>query len=71
MNTNLNFYNYVSQLYKKAKNKLHASARIATYMDITKRLMLKKAFVSSQLSYCPLMWIFHSRKMEHTINSVR
>ena len=32
--------------------------------------MLMKAFVYSQFSYCPLMWMFHSRKMEHRINSI-
>ena len=32
--------------------------------------MLMKAFVSSQFSYCPLIWMFHSRKMEHRINSI-
>ena len=32
--------------------------------------MLMKVFVSSQFSYCPLMWMFHSRKMEHRINSI-
>ena len=39
-------------------------------MDINKRRMLMKAFVSSQFSYCPLIWIFHSRKMEHRINNI-
>ena len=29
-----------------------------------------KAFVSTQFSYCPLIWMFHSRKMEHRINSI-
>ena len=29
-----------------------------------------KAFVSSHFSYCPLIWMFHSRKMEHRINSI-
>ena len=48
----------------------HALARIAKYMDINKRRMLMKAFVSSQFSYCPLIWMFHSRKMEHRINSI-
>ena len=32
--------------------------------------MLMKAFVSSQFSYCPLIWMYHSRKMEHRINSI-
>ena len=69
-NNDLNFDYHVNQLCKKASKKLHALARIAKYMDINKRRMLMKAFVSSQFSYCPLIWMFHSRKMEHRINSI-
>ena len=32
--------------------------------------MLMEAFVCSQFSYCPLIWMFHSRKIEHRINSI-
>ena len=70
LNNDLNFDYHVNQLCKKASKKLHTLARIAKYMDINKRRMLMKAFVSSQFSYCPLIWMFHSRKMEHRINSI-
>ena len=69
-NSDLNFDYYINQLCKKTRKKLHALARIAKYMDINKRRMLMKAFVSSQFSYCPLIWMFHSRKMEHRMNSI-
>ena len=39
-------------------------------MDINKRRMLMKVFVFSQFSYCPLIWMFHSKKMEHRNNSI-
>ena len=29
-----------------------------------------KAFITSQFSYCPLTWMFHSRDMEHRINRI-
>ena len=29
-----------------------------------------KAFASSRSSYCPLIWMFRSRKMEHRINII-
>ena len=32
--------------------------------------MLIKAFVFSQFSYCPLIWMLYSRKMEYRINSI-
>ena len=66
---NLNFDYHVNQLCKKASKKRHALARIAEYMNINKRRMFMKAFVSSQFSNCPLIMIY-SRKMEHRINSI-
>ena len=70
INNNLNFDYRVNQLCKKASKELHTLARIAKYMDINKQGMLMKAFVSSQFFYCPLIWMFHSRKMELRINSI-
>ena len=29
-----------------------------------------KTFASSQFSYCRLIWMFHSKKMEDTVNSI-
>ena len=71
INNKLNFDYHVNQLCKKASKKLHALARIAKYMDINKQRMLMKVFVSSEFSYCPLTWMFHSRKMQHRINSTQ
>ena len=28
-----------------------------------------KSFVTFQLSYCPLIWMFHSRRLNNKINS--
>ena len=32
--------------------------------------MILKAFIESQFSYCPLIWIFHSRTLNNRINSL-
>ena len=29
-----------------------------------------KAFLSSQFAYCPLIWMFHSRQINHKINKI-
>ena len=39
-------------------------------MDTNKRRMLMKSFITCQFSYCPLIWMFHSRTMEHRINRI-
>ena len=67
---NLNMDYHANQLCKKASKKLYALARIAKNTEINKQRMLMKAFESSQFSYCLLLWMFHSRKLESRINSI-
>ena len=66
--SNLSFEGHVTSLCKKASQKLHALARISHYMDLNKRRSLMKAFITSQFSYCPLIWMFHSRNLNNKIN---
>ena len=39
-------------------------------MNTNKRRVLMKAFITSHLSYCPLVWMFHSRTMNNRINTL-
>ena len=39
-------------------------------MNINKRQVLIKAFITSQFSYCPLLWIIHGRAMNKRINTL-
>ena len=39
-------------------------------MDTKKRRVLMKAFITSQFSYCPLVWMFHSRTLNNRINKI-
>ena len=39
-------------------------------MNILQRKLITNAFMMSQLSYCLLIWMFHSRAMEHRINRI-
>ena len=50
--------------------KLHALGRTANYMDISKNRSIINAFILSQSSYCPLIWMFHSRTLNHKINKI-
>ena len=63
----LSFQNHASTLCKKASQKLHALTRIVNYMNLSK---LMKTFVIPQFNYCPLVWMFHSRKRNPRINSI-
>ena len=66
----LNFDYHVNTLLKKANKKYHALARVCNYMDTKKRRVLMKAFITSQFSYCPLVWMFHSRTLNNRINKI-
>ena len=60
----------MSSLCKKASQRSHALTRIVTYMNLSERKALIKTFVTFQLNYCQLFWMFHSRKLNHRINSI-
>ena len=56
---NLYFNEHVTTICNKGSQKLHALARIANFMNEDKRKVIMKAFFSLQVSYCPLIWMFH------------
>ena len=39
-------------------------------MIIQKRRIIMKSFVASQFGYCPLMWMFHSKRLNNKLNSI-
>ena len=59
----LKFDKHVLKLCSKANQKLSALSRMAN-----KRRTLFKAFVESQFKYCPIVWMFHSRRTNNKIN---
>ena len=61
----LNFDYYVNTLLKKANKTYHALARVSNYLDTKKRRVLMSAFVTSQFSYCTLVWMVHSRTLNN------
>ena len=66
----LNFNEHVTNICKKANQKLHALARIARYLDPHKLRVIMKTFIDSQFNYCPLTWMFHSRTLNNKINKL-
>ena len=63
----LNFDYHVNTLLKKANKKYHALARVRNYTDTKKRRALMNDFITSQFSYCPLVWKFHGRSLNKRI----
>ena len=65
----LKFDDHINYLCKKAGQKLGLSSICAFYGYEQKRT-IAKAFVESQFSYCPLIWMFHSRELNNEINRI-
>ena len=58
----------INDLCKKASRKISALARITPFMSIEKRKVVMNAFFTTQFSYCPLVWMCHSRTNNSKIN---
>ena len=67
---NLSFNTHLNKLCKKASQKLHALARVSTFMSFNQRKIIMNAFIQSQFSYCPLLWMCHSRIIHTQINKI-
>ena len=66
----LKFDTHIKTLCKKVGKKLHALARIIKYMSTNQAQLLMRSFIMSQFSYCPLIWMCHSRKINTQINKL-
>ena len=70
IDNNLTFDEHVSGICTKASQKLHALSRVSHFMTFEHRLVSMKSFILSQFGYCPLVWMFHSRKLNNRINRI-
>ena len=68
--SNLTIENHINNICKRASQKLNGLARVASYMNIQKRIIIMKSFVTSEFVYCLLIWIFLSRRLNSKINSI-
>ena len=66
----LNFDQHLTNVCKKASCKVSALAKIARFLPYHKRSLLLKTFIESQFSYCPLIWMFCSAKINKKINHI-
>ena len=55
---------------KKAGQKLNALSRIASCMTFDQRRLILNSFITSDSPYCPIVWMFHSRKLNERINHI-
>ena len=68
IDSKLSFEKHPNIICSKARAKINALGRVAPFMNIEKRRTIMNAFFNSQFSYCPLIWMFHSRLINNKIN---
>ena len=66
----LTFNCHVKALCSKAAEKPSALQRIANIIDEKKRNLLFNAIIKSQFSYCPILWMFCSRRSNNLIYNI-
>ena len=64
----LKFDEHLTNICIKANRKLTVLTRMRKYLDFNKVRLLFKSFFESQFKYCPLTWMFYSRKTNNRIN---
>ena len=70
IDSELKFDRYIETICKKASQKLNALSRLCAIIPFYRRKMLMQAFFNSQFSYCPLVWMCHSRHINNKINNL-
>ena len=66
----LRFNTHVYKICKKASQKLHALARVSNHMSFEKKKLILNAFIFSQFSYCPLIWMCCNRTANAQIDRI-
>ena len=68
---NLKFDKHLTNLCKKASAKVTALSRLIKIVPLEKKKVLMNSFITSQFSYCPLIWMFcYSRNLNKRINHI-
>ena len=70
LDKDLKFDKHLLDICKKASAKVTALGRLIKIVPLEKKKLLMNSFVQSQFSYCPLLWMFCSRKLNHKINHI-
>ena len=70
IDSSLSFDNHVKTICRKASQKLTAISRISNFISNKRKRILISTFFESQFNYCPLIWMFCSRTLNHRINKL-
>ena len=66
----LDYHYYPNTLLKKASKKYHSLAKVCNYVETKTWRVLLDVFITSQFSYCLLVWMFDSRTLNNWIKKI-
>ena len=66
----LNFDPHIRSICKKTAQKLRVLNRISLLLDPEKKKLVFNAVIKSHFNYCPLIWMFSSRRSNNLINRI-
>ena len=67
MNNRLGFDTHETNICNQVSNAL---GKVSQFISIHKQRMTFKAFTTSEFGYCPLVWMFCSRKLNSRVNKL-
>ena len=62
ISSKLNFDCHINHLFNKPNKKSRALARVTPYMTLERKKVVMNSFINAKFNYCPLIWMFPSRK---------
>ena len=68
LDSELKFEGHINKICNIVNRKLNALHCITNHISLGKQKMLLRAFIESQFSYCPLIWMICSRTLNNKIN---
>ena len=66
----LNFKSHISELRKKASQKIVALSTLSSYLHNSEKKLIFNSIIKSQFSNCLLVWMFYSRTSNNMINKL-
>ena len=66
----LTFEDQLLNIVQRINQRVHAFTKISKYMPQKKLKITIKVFVTSRLTCFTLIWMFHSRRINHKINNL-
>ena len=71
IDSKLNFNLHIDIICKSALNQLDALVRLKRYLGYEERPVLVNSFIYSNFNYCPLVWMFSSKRSLNKIENLQ